>query len=686
MKRIAQLLIFIATFFMVGANSKATPKYNVLLISIDTLRADALGCYGNSKKTPAIDSLAARSVLFENTISQVPLTLPSHATILTGLFPPQHGIKNNEIFILPEKVNTLAEVFQKNGYKTGAVVGSFALDSGFGIAQGFDQYDDQIDPGSNAETPYVERRADAVWNHGRQWIEKQTSPWFCFLHFYDPHTAYAPPKPFPQNYFGEVAYVDSVLDQLLQFLNTRDIYNTTIIVLLSDHGESLGEHGEASHGVFLYDSTLKVPLMISVPGLKSSRISQVVRLADVAPTILELAGLPALPSESTPAGISLVSIMKGQSKDLAAYSETYYTNLLMGWSPLHSIRTGQFKWIDAPSPEFYNLSSDPKENKNLYSIGSVPVSMKREMDRIVATKPIAPQESPADPEVKERLASLGYVTGSSSIPEGVATFDPKNGIQTWAKIEAAVTSAQIGKLQEAENGLRDALGDQPDNVIAQKFLANVLSKEKKDDEAIVYLKKAMNSKLHQEETRVDLAKLLYAKKEYAQTLETVLPVAGKQTQNAVALKLAGLSAAHDKQYDAASDFLERALQLSPKDPDCLSTQAAILSHLNRDQDALGKYRTLESVRPLTDEEAVQVAAIFITEKDLVNAEDYFQKAIAANPKSSQAWRGIALISASRQEWSKAMEGFIKANDCESAKKIAATHPELQQIFEKNCQR
>lgn len=684
MKRIMPLLILIATLFLLGGNSKTMPKYNVLLISIDTLRADALGCYGNSQKTPAIDSLAAHSVLFENTISQVPLTLPSHATILTGLFPPQHGIRNNEIFVLPQKITTLAEIFQKNGYKTGAVVGSFALDSGFGIAQGFDQYDDQIDPGSNSETPYVERRAEAVWNHGRQWIEKRTSPWFCFLHFYDPHTAYAPPKQYPQTYFGEVAYVDSVLAQLFEFLKTHNLYSTTIIVLLSDHGESLGEHGEASHGVFLYDATLKVPLMISVPDLKSSRISQVVRLADVAPTILELAGLPDLPSQSSPAGISLVSMMKGQAKDLPAYSETYYTNLLMGWAPLHSIRTSQFKWINAPSPEFYNLSSDPKENKNLYSSGSVPASMKREMERFAATKPVAPQDLQTDPEVRERLASLGYVTGSSSIPEGSATFDPKNGIQTWSKIEAAVTSAQIGKLPEAEKGLKDALQDQPDNVIAQKFLANVLSREKKDDEAISYLKKAMNSKLHQEETRVDLAKLLYAKKEYAQTLETVLPVAGKQTQNAVALKLAGLSAAHDKQYDAASDFLERALQLSPKDPDCLSTQAAILSHLNRDQDALEKYRVLESVRPLTDEEAVQVAAIFITEKDLENAEDYFRKAIAANSKSSQAWRGIALISASRQEWSKAMEGFIKANDCENAKKIAATHPELQQIFEKNC--
>ncbi|MCI0616841.1 sulfatase-like hydrolase/transferase [bacterium] len=685
MNRIALGLILIAVFFLFGANSEKRTQYNVLLISIDTLRADALGCYGNPQKTPAMDSFANRSVLFENTISQAPLTLPSHATILTGLFPPQHGIRNNEIFVLPEKITTLAEVFQKNGYKTGAVVGSFALDSGFGMAQGFDQYDDQIDPGSNSETPYVERRADAVWQRGHQWIAEQKSPWFFFLHFYDPHTAYAPPKAYPQTYSGEVAYVDSVLSQAFEYLRNANLYSTTVIVLISDHGESLGEHGEASHGVFLYDATLKVPLMISSPGLKSSRISQVVRLVDVAPTILALAGLPPFPSQTGPEGISLVPIMRGQQKDLPAYSETYYTNLLMGWAPLRSIRTGQFKWIDAPTPELYNLSSDPNEKKNLYASGSVPLSMKREMDRFAATKPIAAQDMKTDPEVRERLASLGYITGSSSIPEGSATFDPKNGIQTWEKIEAAVTSAQLGKLPEAEKGLKDALSDQPDNVIAQKFLANVLAKEKKDDEAIEYLKKAMNSKLHQEETRVDLAKLLYAKKEYAQTLETVLPVAGKTTQNAVALKLAGLSAAHDKQYDAASDFLERALQLSPKDPDCLSTQAAILSHLNRDQDALEKYRTLESVRTLTDEESVQVAAIYITEKDFVNAENYFQKAIDANPKSLQAWRGIALIRASQQKWQDSIDAFVKADDCQSAKSILSKHPELSKTeFETKC--
>ena len=685
MKRIALALILIAAFCLFGANSEKRTQYNVLLISIDTLRADALGCYGNPQKTPAMDNFADRSVLFENTISQAPLTLPSHATILTGLFPPQHGIRNNEIFVLPKKITTLAEIFQKNGYKTGAVVGSFALDSGFGIAQGFDQYDDQIDPGSNSETPYVERRADAVWKHGHQWIEEQKSPWFCFLHFYDPHTAYAPPKPYPQTYFGEVAYVDSVLSRTFEYLQNANLYSTSIIVLISDHGESLGEHGEASHGVFLYDATLKVPLMISSPGLKSTRISQVVRLVDVAPTILELAGLPRLPSQTGPGGISLVPIMKGQQKDLAAYSETYYTNLLMGWAPLRSIRTGQFKWIEAPTPELYNLSTDANENKNLYTSGSVPLSMKREMDRFAATKPIAAQDMKTDPEVRERLASLGYITGSSSIPEGSATFDPKNGIHTWTKIEAAVTSAQLEKLSEAEKGLKDALRDQPDNVIAQKFLANVLAKEKKDDEAIEYLKKAMNSKLHQEETRVDLAKLLYAKKEYAQTLEIVLPVAGKTTQNAVALKLAGLSAAHDKQYDAASDFLERALQLSPKDTDCLSTQAAILSHLNRDQDALEKYRTLESVRALTDEESVQIAAIYITEKDFVNAENYFQKAITANPKSVHAWHGIALIRASQQKWQDSIDAFIKADDCQSAKSILSKHPELSKTeFETKC--
>jgi arylsulfatase A-like enzyme len=317
-KPITVLICFTSLWF-VTAVPKQQP--NVLLISIDTLRADHLGCYGYPTATPSIDRLAAQSIVFENAISQVPLTLPSHSTLLTGLFPGQHGVRNNENFVLPSRVTTLAEHLQKNGYATGAVAGSFSLDSIFGISQGFQFYEDAIGKGHDPEVNRnSERRAESVWNLGQGWLEKQKSPWFCFLHFFDPHAAYAPPKPYPQSYDGEIAYTDHVIGSILEFLINNKLYSTTIIVLLSDHGESLGEHGEMSHGVFLYDATLKVPFLICAPRLKPIRIRSQVRLADVAPTIADLAGYPmSIPG----GGQSLVPYVKGDRNELPAYSETY---------------------------------------------------------------------------------------------------------------------------------------------------------------------------------------------------------------------------------------------------------------------------------------------------------------------------------------------------------------------------
>ncbi|HSE43333.1 MAG TPA: sulfatase, partial [Acidobacteriota bacterium] len=233
-------------------SSAFAAKPNVLLISIDTLRADHLGCYGYSKKTPAIDSLASRSVLFENTISQVPLTLPSHCTIFTGMYPDQHGVRNNENFVLAQNSVTIAELFRQSGYSTGAVVGSFSLDSTFQVNQGFQYYEDKIGVSHDPElNRHVERRAETVWKLGKQWLQNQKGPWFCFLHFFDPHFGYNPPTGYPQTYDGEIGYTDKVIADILQFLKGSNYYSTTIVVLLSDHGEALGDHGEENHGVFL---------------------------------------------------------------------------------------------------------------------------------------------------------------------------------------------------------------------------------------------------------------------------------------------------------------------------------------------------------------------------------------------------------------------------------------------------
>ncbi len=664
----------------------ATPKPhpNVLLISIDTLRADHLGCYGYQKATPAIDSLAKQSVLFDTAISQVPLTLPSHCTILTGLYPDQHGVRNNESFVLPPSITTLAEWFRKENYSTGAVVGSFSLDSVFGIDQGFQFYEDEIGKGHDAETNrHAERRAEAVWKIGRSWLEKQKGPWFCFLHFFDPHTAYAAPKPHPQTYDGEIEYTDRVMGDVIKFMQERNFLQNTIVVLLSDHGESLGEHGEMTHGVFLYDATLKVPLMISAPGFHPARISTQVRLADVASTITELAGIPA---SLTPGGQSLVPLMKRGTKDLPAYSETYYTNLLMGWAPLHSLRWSNKKWIDAPKPEFYNLSTDPKELKNIYTSSSVPSAARNELQKHMAVTAVS-AAAEVDPETREKLASLGYVTGSATAPVS-SSFDPKDGIAVWDKIETAVQFAQVGDMKKSEELFLAALQMQPDNVLAKKFLANVYRKEGQDEKAIPLLRSALQSKLHTDETRFDLAEVYYEVKQYTEALQTLSPLLQNDTGNIRTLRLAAVCAMNSKQYEQSAKYFAQVLQKRPSDSDSLSLYARVLSDSKQDEKAVHAYEKLASQRSLTEDEAIQVAAIYLTTNRPAEAEKYFQAAVQANAKSIPAWKGLALIHLAKQQLPQALEAFLNAGDCGEARKIIENSislaPELLELFHNQC--
>lgn len=622
-----------------------TNRLNVLLISIDTLRADRLGSYGYKTKTPAMDALAAESLLFENAISQTPLTLPSHSTIFTGLYPDQHGVRNNENFVLPERLKTLAEFFQDHGYATGAVVGSFSLDSSFGIDQGFQYYEDRIGQGHDPElNRHVERRAEAVWKLGRDWIDAQKKPWFAFLHFFDPHFPYSPPKPYEQSYDGEVAYSDRVIGTIIHHLKQTNRLDNTILILLSDHGESLGEHGEDNHGIFLYDATMKVPLMFRIPGQAAKRIPQQVRLVDVAPTLFELAGF----SGANFSGQNLLPFAKGANKDLPAYSESYYANLLMGWAPLHSIRWNNKKWIDAPKPEFYDLLQDPRELKNLYKESDVPPAFRSELKKHSVSKQVAQQERVVDPETQEKLASLGYVTGSSR-QQVASRYDPKEGIVLWTQIEAAVRDAQLNRWDAAEKKFRDVLKKQPDNVIAQKFLANVLRKQQRQDEAIALMQRALQSELHQMETRTHMAEAYVEKKDYVRALEQIQIVLRSERDHARGLALA----------------------------------AWLQARLKKDEQALESYARLASIRNLTEEEALQAAAIALTARKNNEAEKYFREALRANGKSSAAWKGVALILAGRQQWEESAEAFQKAGDCPGIKqmmeRLQNPSPKIQEI-------
>ena len=626
-----KIVVLVSLCFCVSALNvlppgNAAPRPNVLILSIDTLRADHLGCYGYNTKTPAIDSLASGSILFENTISQVPLTLPSHSSIFTGLYPDQHGVRNNENFVLPEKTRTIAELFRDQGYSTGAVVGSFSLDSSFGIDQGFQFYEDKIGQGHDPEiNRHVERRAESVWKIGRDWLQRQKGPWFAFFHFFDPHFPYNPPAGNQQTYDGEIAYTDRIVGTIVEFLKEKKWLDSTIVILLSDHGESLGEHGEDNHGIFVYDATVRVPFLTRIPGHKPQRVAQQVRLVDVAPTIVDLAGL----KPQGFAGETLVPFLNGVKKELPAYSESYYANLLMGWAPLRSIRWNQKKWIDAPKPELYDLSSDPKELKNIYTQSAVPAQSRTELRRH-DRKETPVTEKVVDPEIQEKLASLGYVTGASNRPVA-SQYDPKDGIGLWTEMEAAVRDSQLSRWSAAEKRFSYVLQKQPDNVIAQKFLANVLRKQGKQDSAIVLLQRALQSPLHQTETRTHLAEAFLEKKDYPRALEQVSVVLRVEPQNMRALTMA----------------------------------AWLQFHLKKDQDAIQTYSKLATIRSLTEEEALQAAAIHLTAGKKSDAEKYFRLAIAANPTSTVAWTGIGLILASNQQWEAAADGFLKAGDCEN---------------------
>ncbi len=352
----------------------AKPKPNVILITIDTVRADHLGCYGYKDiQTPTIDALAHDGILFERAISQVPLTWPSHAAILTGTYPFQNGVQDFTGQPLAPQFRSIAQAFKQRGYATGAVVSAFVLDRSWGLARGFDYYDDAFsaETFTKKDIRLVDRRAAESVSHALQWLQRTPHrPFFLWLHLYDPHNPYDPPAPYGSDYRGhtydgEIAYADHELGRLITWLKRSQLYDRTAIALLSDHGESLREHGGAEHGFFIYNSTVHVPLIVKMPagsGVRPSRVSRPGETISLAPTLLEAAGLTGdIAKQFASQGL----FGKDAAQPDSAYSETFYPFSSFGWSPLHSLETSRYHYIDAPEPELYDLTGDPDEKNNI---------------------------------------------------------------------------------------------------------------------------------------------------------------------------------------------------------------------------------------------------------------------------------------------------------------------------------
>jgi choline-sulfatase len=420
----------------VPAKQQAGP--NVLLVTIDTLRADRLGVYGHSAaRTPTLDRLAKEGVRFADATAHAPLTYPSHVAIHTGRYPGRFGITLNGMTPLVDTATTLAERMRSAGFRTGAVLGSVILDRSSGLSQGFADYDDSI-TGSNAAMVVLadlQRDAATVTRAASTWIAGQKGPWFLWVHYYDPHLPYsAPPArgraPLPDAYDAEIAYVDEQLGALIGSLDRA----RTAIVVTADHGESLGDHGEEDHGYFLYDSTLRVPLMVAAPGLTSRVVSEQVRSIDIAPTVAALAGLAVNPADYD--GQDLGPLLKGSTRREVPVSvaESWYPRLHFGWSELRSARVGEWKFVAAPKPELYDLRTDPHETTNvIQSRAQVGSRLAADLQKVTSAFAAAapPQAAQPDAETVARLQALGYVGTFAPVTASAGTADPKDQIAAY---------------------------------------------------------------------------------------------------------------------------------------------------------------------------------------------------------------------------------------------------------------
>ena len=442
--------------------SGACPGCNVLLITIDTLRLDRVGAFGSTRGlTPTLDRLASTGVALTRAYAPAPLTLPSHASILTAVSPPVHGVRANGLFRLGPRLPTLATVLKGAGYRTGAFVGAFVLDARFGLTRGFDVYDDHYGEKHEGDlTEGAERRAEEVITPALAWIRPSStnpqtanrnpqSPWFAWLHLYDPHEPYAAPQPWASEhepYDAEVAYVDATIGKLLDQLRSTRELERTLVVICADHGESLGEHGERTHGAFVYDATMRVPwIMWSADGSLKGKSDALVRLIDLAPTVLDLVGV-APPKEFE--GQSLVRLKPDTA--VTAYLEAMDANLTRNWAPLSAIVAGDRKLIDLPTPELYDLGGDRSETNNLYTrqpdqARTLEIRL-RELRSSLESKAAGAEKATLGAEARQRLQALGYTASSADPSQHVYTDadDPKTLVPVSNELNDLVSAFNRG--------------------------------------------------------------------------------------------------------------------------------------------------------------------------------------------------------------------------------------------------
>ncbi|MBN1765959.1 MAG: sulfatase-like hydrolase/transferase [Sedimentisphaerales bacterium] len=650
---------------------------HVLLISIDTCRADHVGCYGYPGDiTPNIDAVARDGVVFERVVSPVPLTFPSHSSILTGTIPPYHGILDNYGYVLDDSLETLAEVFKKAGYVTGAIVSTFVLDSNLGLKQGFDAYADYNAREMGLERLGAGRLGEEASQMAITWLEKfQANRSFLFLHYYDPHTPYEPPEPFASKfkenpYAGEIAYADHCVGQVINKLKELDLYDKTLLIITSDHGEMLGEHGEEDHGYFIYESAIKVPLIIKPPGrIKPGRIKQNVSLVDIVPTICGSLDIePPSPLHGRDLN-GLINNKSASNEQIYIFTQSM-TPANIGANSLLGVVNGDWKYIQTTRPELYNTVADPGEENNLADTEIKRMHLLKENLKLILDEQVraggAGQVS-IDEQRRQQLESLGYLAGAvnSTFDFDQTRTDPKDLIQIHQYNKKA-KRALIEKKYDLTRQLCDKiLKEKPDFILAYDMLGQIAYIEEDWDKSYFYFSKVLDLSMANERRKEDdavvygahkhLAVIDFQQKNYDQAIEHWKTLLALKPGQLEVYNNLGKAFFMLEKYEQSLVYWGEALGITPQDPQLEISIAEALLRLDRPTEAIEHWKKALLLKPDQPQLLNALGKILAIQGEQEQAIEYWNKTLLFDADNYEVHFNLALAYERRQEWDKAIE-------------------------------
>ncbi|MFC2168142.1 sulfatase-like hydrolase/transferase [Acidobacteriota bacterium] len=663
----------LSAFSLADTLAEEKPQ-NVLLITIDTLRADKLSSYNDLHDlTPNIDSLADSGVLFSRAFSNTSTTLPSHTNILLGTSPLYHGVHDNLNFKVRDEYLTLAEHLKANGYETSAYVGAYPLEARFGLDQGFDIYNADFPHDYRSDLSSLERLAEEVVDQACEGIKTAKSPWFVWIHCYDPHLPYDPPEPFKTRfsanpYDGEVAYVDFVMGKLLKCLEDENIFEETMIVFTGDHGESLGQHGELSHGFFAYNSSIWVPFIMKIPGLSPNKIEQNVSHLDIFPTICDVAGIS---KPSFLQGDSLLPVMERKKlSDRTIYFESMNPFYSHGWAPLMGFIQNNDKFIESPIPELYDLEKDFDELTNLAGQQKLD-NFRKQLEEIIldfsSAGSAGAKENP-DAETVEKLKSLGYISSSSGSEN--TSFGPDDDIKTLLPIHTqnykAIGLHEEGRTEEAKEIFRNLLKDNHNIGMTYVYYSSVLSDEGKIEESLNIL----NEGLSHFPDMYEIYKQYIIALGTAKKFDEITAVFNEKIHREISVdpeiwNHVGFAYGTQENWESAIAAFKRAVSLDPRYAEALFNlgEASLsLAIKNRDQNLVDKaaesFKTAIDVDPEYANPYFSLGKIYSQSDNLDGAIYCWEKAVEIEPNFDQAIFYLGEAYLAKGEKDKALEKFL----------------------------